>query len=635
MLLQARPPELCCALAPSLRGVCAEAIPCAAMGVAAGRGRPSQRRVTMSGEHSSPVRGAASKDGRTAKSLPGVQNARQVCYHASMNQSASDIRRARYRTMSIALLAAASVLVSVGAWPESASGNDVAYWATPAGERFAIIGMSDDGQTLLVESMDSNGGAVFGPEGLKRRLTAPYSPTDLRWISGNGKWAAGSSGEQAALWTVETGALELTGGFDHFYPFTVDNNGTMAGNLANDGDSLGNQAFRRTLNGPIEQLMPGYVHSSVMATSASGSVLALLAYQVSGGPTRAFYFTGTGPAVELPSAVGETYTCPRAVIEVDGWIIVVGENGTLYYYKPFVWIYGDLAKTTLPALGVRKYGSALCVAGRKRDEVMSGGSLRSTSSDRKAIFWLPDGEGGLVARDAEQLARALAPELVALKLTTVVGLSPDRKHALIEAVDSFSSPTVCRGIVLNLWYSTPLGTVKAQPLSSPVSVTTAPVIASYPDAGVFYIENMDRSAGIRVNAPGHSVKLGDKVSLTGTLDEVGGEKCVSAQSADIFVFPGQYPLPRPLVVSNGQVGTSVGLCNTGLLVRSYGRLVDVGPGYFVIDDGSLREGLKALTTGASISLPPIGAFMCVTGVSSRSDSFPALWLRSQGDISLP
>lgn len=146
-------------------------------------------------------------------------------------------------------------------------GNDSPYWATPAGERLAIIGMSDDGQVMLVERMDANGGAVYTAQGLKRLLTAPYSPTDLRWISGNGKWAAGSSGQQAALWNVETGALELTAGFDHFYPFTVDNNGTMSGNWENDGDGLGNQAFRKTLNGPVEQLMPGYAHSSVMATS--------------------------------------------------------------------------------------------------------------------------------------------------------------------------------------------------------------------------------------------------------------------------------------------------------------------------------------------------------------------------------
>ena len=386
----------------------------------------------------------------------------------------------------VSCLALSEALIT-GTTAESSGGggNDVAYWATPAGERFAPIGMSDDGQTLLVESMDSNGGAVFGPEGLKRRLTAPYSPTDLRWISGNGKWAAGSSGQQAALWNVETGALELTGGFDHFYPFTVDNNGTIAGDWENDGDGLGNQAFRRTLNSPIEQLMPGYVFSAVMATTASGSVLALSAKQVDGGPNRAFYFTGTGPAVELPSAAGETYTCPRAVSEPDGNLFIeVGETGTLYAYKPFMWAFGDAAKTVLPALGVRKYGSALCAAGWPKIK-MIGGFLLSNRSDQKAILWLPDGNGGLVAQDAEQLVRALFPELGPLKLTAVVGLSPDGQYLLTRAVDS--SSTVSRAIVLNLWYSTPLGTVKAQPLASPVSVTTAPVIASYP--GVFYIEN--------------------------------------------------------------------------------------------------------------------------------------------------
>jgi hypothetical protein len=155
------------------------------------------------------------------------------------------------------------------------------------------------------------------------------------------------------------------------------------------------------------------------------------------------------------------------------------------------------------------------------------------------------------------------------------------------------------------------------------------VIASYP--GVFYIENMDRSAGIRVNAPGHSVKVGDKVSLTGTLDEVGGEKCISTQSANIVIFPGQYPLPQPLMIPNCQVGSSVGLCNTGLLVKVCGRVKEYGSGYFVIYDGSTEAGLRVISSSLS-SVPAPGSFVTLAGVSTRSAGLPAVWPRAQADI---
>ena len=506
-------------------------------------------------------------------------------------------------------------------------GNDSPYWASSAAERLGPLAVVKDGQLVLAKCLDRDGGALITPQGVTY-LDAPGSPTETRWISETGQWVAGSSNQQAALWTVATGAVQLTGGFNHVYAYTVDNNGTMGGDWGNEGSGLGNQAFRKTLNGSIEQLMPGYIYSTVMATTASGSVVALSAHQVSGSPDRAFYFSGTGPAVELPSVAGETFTCPWAVTEADGSILVVGQTGTLYSWKPFMWLSGDAAKTILPPLGVRTKGAAACAAGWPKVK-MIGGYLQSTSSDRKAVLWLPDGDGGLVARDVQQLVVAAGFPLGALKLTEVTSLSPDGKWLLTEVVDNPTSPTICQAIVLNLWYSTPLGTVKAQPVSSPVSVTTAPVIASYP--GVFYIENMDRSAGIRVNAPGHSVKVGDKVTLTGTLDEVDGEKCISTQSTSIVIFPGQYPLPRPMMIPNSQVGSSVGLCNTGLLVKVCGRVKEYGSGYFVIYDGSTEAGLRVISSSLS-SVPAPGSFVTLAGVSTRSAGLPAVWPRAQADI---
>ena len=132
-----------------------------------------------------------------------------------------------------------------------------------------------------------------------------------------------------------------------------------------------------------------------------------------------------------------------------------------------------------------------------------------------------------------------------------------------------------------------------------VSLNTACVATDSASAGTiaggFYIEEPNRSTGIRVQFNGSpTVSEGDRVTVTaGYLGyDSDGELCLYAQS--ITDSPGQ-PL-RPLGMANKSVGLPASPSNSGglaeygtvgLLVTIWGKVTAVDPGgtYIYIDDG--------------------------------------------------
>jgi hypothetical protein len=98
----------------------------------------------------------------------------------------------------------------------------------------------------------------------------------------------------------------------------------------------------------------------------------------------------------------------------------------------------------------------------------------------------------------------------------------------------------------------------------------------------------------------------------------------------------------PLAVTNANLGggplnqytpgvhQGKGLHNIGILVKCWGRVtsVDVGGTFFYISDGSrginpsgnegIRVSITDLAPGNSISMPAVGQFLAITGISSTS-----------------
>jgi hypothetical protein len=147
--------------------------------------------------------------------------------------------------------------------------------------------------------------------------------------------------------------------------------------------------------------------------------------------------------------------------------------------------------------------------------------------------------------------------------------------------------------------------------------------------GAFYIEDPDRTAGIRVMASGSSPTVGKKVQVIGCLASVGTERYIN--SADAFELSDTVTPIQPLFVINKSIGggpnnglagakNGYGLSNISLLVKTTGRVIEKDTSssqWFIIDDGS---GVVVKVIG-NASLP-LNSLVVVKGV---------VWLDASGN----
>ncbi len=170
------------------------------------------------------------------------------------------------------------------------------------------------------------------------------------------------------------------------------------------------------------------------------------------------------------------------------------------------------------------------------------------------------------------------------------------------------------------------------------------------------MQDSDRAGGIRVSST-VPVRAGDRVDVTGTMGTFMNERSITASS--VMVYPGPYPLPEPLGMSNRTVGGGAlnantpgvelgqGLHNTGLLVRVWGKVTAVNSSsqLFAIDDGAMgpnplgSNGLLvwygAMAPGNAFTPPVVGQYLQITGISSRLNwgkTLPVVRPRTQADI---
>jgi hypothetical protein len=166
-----------------------------------------------------------------------------------------------------------------------------------------------------------------------------------------------------------------------------------------------------------------------------------------------------------------------------------------------------------------------------------------------------------------------------------------------------------------------------------------------------YVQQLDRSCGIQLcfttGVP--TVARGSLLDIQGAMSTVGEERTIV--DPDVVLLTSADP-PRPLSMRNatagggdfhyvpsspasGQRGVTGGrgLNNTGLLIRTWGRVMSVGADYFVVDDGSDVQ-LKCHAPG--LSMPGLGSYVSLTGISScepaNSDLIRLLRVRSSDDI---
>ncbi len=185
-----------------------------------------------------------------------------------------------------------------------------------------------------------------------------------------------------------------------------------------------------------------------------------------------------------------------------------------------------------------------------------------------------------------------------------------------------------------------IGEAKHMPDGALVNLAPKHVTAGTNDFGtMYYIEEMSRACGIAVRPAmaGMMVPRDGLVSTTGTMATMNGERVIVNAATEMW--PYMYPMPaiamENIALGGGNMGTYVhgvtggfGLNNIGLLVRTSGRMTgEVGPDYFVINDGSIqasesgeinqvRVKIGEVGPGNMIMPPMMPSYVGVTGLSS-------------------
>ena len=176
-----------------------------------------------------------------------------------------------------------------------------------------------------------------------------------------------------------------------------------------------------------------------------------------------------------------------------------------------------------------------------------------------------------------------------------------------------------------------------------------PITAAFP--GGFYIEDPDRVGGIRIMSA-QAVTPGDLATVAGQTTLDGGERVL--QATTVSTQPGSPAnISGALSLGNRSLGgggffwnqngencgqqgitDAFGLNNIGLLVRTWGRIVERDPSWFKIDDGS-GVNVKCLVP-SGVTIDPGWTYVGVTGISScemvGAELHSLLRVRGQSDL---
>lgn len=174
---------------------------------------------------------------------------------------------------------------------------------------------------------------------------------------------------------------------------------------------------------------------------------------------------------------------------------------------------------------------------------------------------------------------------------------------------------------------TSVAEAKALPDGSTAEIWGVPVTRTYET--YFYIEDSDRTAGIRVNClPGQLPALGTAPTVRGTIVTTLGERVLN----NVTVTPGaEVPFPKPLAMNCESLRS--GLNPQGLIVRISGKAhVDVpGSPAFILQDGS-HQGINVELH--DVAAPLDGQYVVVTGVLGADSSGPLLRVSNHDPIQI-
>ncbi len=167
--------------------------------------------------------------------------------------------------------------------------------------------------------------------------------------------------------------------------------------------------------------------------------------------------------------------------------------------------------------------------------------------------------------------------------------------------------------------------VKSLPNETPVALVGSIVTRSFDN--FFYMEDPDRTAGIRVNCIGTVPAEGSVPMVRGILRQLDGETVID-QASTGSGYAASIPHPYGITTKS----TVSGLVPQGLLVTIAGTIGSgIEPGSIALQDGSSQPVILDLY---QITPPEAGLFRIITGVLGAGPSGPVLRVNNQDDIRL-
>ena len=139
----------------------------------------------------------------------------------------------------------------------------------------------------------------------------------------------------------------------------------------------------------------------------------------------------------------------------------------------------------------------------------------------------------------------------------------------------------------------------------------------------FYAQQADRAAGVRVCGEKPFPAVGQRVAVTGRVDNSGPN--LTLADSHWSIYPGEPITVVPIGMNLRNLGgetiqSGSGLNNTGILAAICGRIteIDSAGAYFFIDDGSrvtdnLNSGVNVESDGRAFH---VGEFLWITGISA-------------------
>ena len=185
----------------------------------------------------------------------------------------------------------------------------------------------------------------------------------------------------------------------------------------------------------------------------------------------------------------------------------------------------------------------------------------------------------------------------------------------------------------------------------------SPKVVTLVGDGWFYVQSLERIGGLKVIGAKEGLNAGMHVLLQGTMGTQGPERVLLMTSCEILTTPivgDPSSAILPLGMPNRTVGGAgtgyvpgfagmAGLRNSAQLIRTWGKVTDIGGGFFYIDDGSSSRdgtqytGLRVILP-SGVNPPAKDAYIAITGISSWFVSggygFPAVLLGSGDDVTV-